>query len=194
MTQFISRYRRLLGPRRIGGDFECFEIGGRLDRYDLALAHAVDEKVSRGGENILLGAFGKAFAGCLIDTGIDFLPEVRHVAGVAPILLQELHQHRLQRQHFGTKPCVRFGRAHARARRARACALTVDVRPIDHPRLFPSVRGSEPWVSFIQTKPEGGFYSRLRKKFSCARGLASFGWFWLQLPATTGRHLAETRV
>ena len=56
------------------------------------------------------------FLGGEADAFVDILPQVGDVASVAPVVLQELHQRRLQRQDLADKPGFQFGRVHGRAR------------------------------------------------------------------------------
>ncbi len=132
-AQFIARDHGAIGPRRIHRHAQRIDIGHRLDRHDMFAAHAIDQDVARGAEDEGLGVFRPLGARRLADPHIDLLPEIGDIGLVAPIVLQELHERRLQRQDFMREPFPQFGRVHDRAQTAPARIPTMVFRYPGHP-------------------------------------------------------------
>jgi len=79
----------------------------------------------RGGDrNLLQRRFAHAH--------IDILQHVLDIAAVAPIVMQELNQHGLQRQDLAHEPGLDFGRTHGFTLTAQVSAFTARFRNFDH--------------------------------------------------------------
>src|SRR6185437_8986109 len=132
-AQLVARDRTAFRTRRIDCGAERIEIGNSLDGDDLLASHAPDQKMASSSKDKSFSGFRQLLVGRLIDLDVDVLPEICDVALVAPVMLQVLHQSRLQGQHFALEPGIDFGRSYHRALLARADLVKAGIRVLGHP-------------------------------------------------------------
>src|SRR6185437_7203815 len=88
------------------------------------------------GSGLLRAFLGGSFA----DLDVDILQDVLDIGPVPPIVLQVLHQRRLQGQNLADKPLLNSGCGHHRSEVA-LCAVTIGFPVVDHPASVPTFAG-----------------------------------------------------
>ncbi len=142
-AQRIARYHGAIRAGDIGGGADGIEIRHGIDRHHTLAVDAIDQKIARGCEDERFGAFGNFGFACGQHLGIDLLTDIFQVGLVAPVLVQEMHQHRLQRQNFTYKPFLRFGRSHGCIRTRWFLACPFNFGCLVHPRPVARLFGVE---------------------------------------------------